>query len=236
MKFLFLSLIAMNLYAFDQDYKSWDKFLKKYTVVEDKQTLVKYKEIDKEDLKSILSEFEAVSKKDFKAWSKNQKLAFWINAYNAYTIQLILKHYPVKSIKDIGSLFSTPWSKEFINLLGKEMSLDDIEHETIRKNFKEPLIHFAVNCASIGCPSLSQSAFVGERIREQLAAAEKHFLNNKNKNQLRGNVIFVSKIFKWFGDDFGGYEPMKAYFKRRLVFEVKEIEYLDYNWNLNEKK
>lgn len=236
MKLLFLLILSFQSFAFDHDYKDWDKLLKKYTVMQEKQVLVKYSEIKKNDLNKILKELESVDKKDFKSWNENQKLAFWINAYNAYTIKLILKNYPVKSIKDIGSLFSSPWSKEFIKLLGKEMSLDDIEHGTIRKNFKEPRIHFAVNCASLGCPSLLQEAFVASKLDSQLSKAEDHFLNNKKKNQLKGNVLYLSKIFDWYGDDFQIYGGPKKYFEKKFEFKASDVEYLDYDWNLNELK
>lgn len=235
-KIFLLLFISLQAFGFDHSYKEWDQFLKQYTIQKDKQTLVKYNDIKKEELKPILAQFESVKKDDFKSWSADQKLAFWINAYNAFTIELVLKHYPIKSIKDIGSLFSSPWSKEFIKIMGKEMSLDDIEHDTIRKEFKEPRIHFAVNCASLGCPSLYRSAFTGELLESQLKAVEDHFLNNKEKNQMRGNILYLSKIFDWYGDDFKKFGGVKRYFERKFELKASDVKFLDYDWNLNEVK
>ena len=186
-------LISSYAIGFDHAHKKWDEILKSKTIKKDEQVLVNYKSIKANQVKlnSYLKELEKVSKKEFNNFSKQEQLAFWINAYNAYTVKLIVKNYPVKSIKDIGSFFSSPWSKDFITLLGKKMSLDDIEHETIRKDFKEPRIHFAVNCASIGCPSLYQEAFVASRIDKQLEVATKLFLNNKNKNKIKKDRILI---------------------------------------------
>lgn len=236
MKYWFLIFLSFNTFAFDQTYKKWDNFLQNYTLKKGKQTLVKYSEIKEDELKEVLSEFESITKEEFASFSENEKLAFWINAYNAYTIQLIKKNYPVKSIKDLGSLFSSPWSKEFISIMGKTMSLDNIEHDTIRKNYKEPRIHFAVNCASLGCPSLYQRAFTGAKLEKQLSAVEDHFLNNKEKNLMKGNILYLSKIFDWYGDDFEKFGGPKRYFERKFEFKVSDIEFLDYDWKLNDAK
>ncbi len=170
MKIVLLGLlISLNAFAdFDHAHQKWDQILKQYTTRKGNQVYFKYKELKENEviLFSYLKQLESISNKKFEDFSEDQKLAFLINAYNAYTIQIILKNYPIKSIKDIsGGLFSSgPWKIEFISLLGRKMSLDNIEHDTIRKNFNEPRIHFAVNCASIGCPSLLQEAFVARSI------------------------------------------------------------------------
>ena len=139
-------LISSYAIGFDHTHKKWDEILKARTIKKDGQVLVNYKGIKANQVKlnSYLKGLEKVSKKEFNKFSKQEQLSFWINAYNAYTVKLIVKNYPVKSIKDIGSFFSSPWSKDFITLLGQKMSLDDIEHETIRKDFKEPRIHFSI--------------------------------------------------------------------------------------------
>lgn len=239
---IFLLLITNISFAFDHTHETWSKALKQNTKEVDGQVLVNYKKIKKhpEQLLAYLDELESVTKDVFAKFSKKQKLAFWINAYNAYTIQLIIKNYPIKSIKDIGSIFSSAWSKDFINLLGKKLSLDDIEHETIRKKFKEPRIHFAVNCASISCPSLLQEAYNSEHLEAQLNFSAKRFLTNKNKNYYSKTekAFYLSKIFKWYGADFNAkYKGYVNFVKKYLTAPNNTpVEWLDYDWTLNEFK
>lgn len=248
MKFLIFGLfISLNFFAgnafadFDHTHEKWDQILKQYTTKKGNQVYFKYNELKKNEgvLNSYLNELESLKKEKFNTFNQDQKLAFWINAYNAYTIQIILKHYPLNSIKDISSgLFSSgPWKKDFINLFGKKISLDNIEHDTIRKEFDEPRIHFSVNCASIGCPSLLQEAFIGAKLENQLDRAANNFLQNKSKNYVKGNTLYLSKIFKWYGGDFDQkYGGFKNYVVKTLNLPQKdyEVEFNDYDWNLNE--
>lgn len=250
MKFLFMGLLmSLNIFAcsafadFDHSHKKWNQILKQYTTKKGNQVYFKYNELKKNEgeLISYLSQLESVSKEKFETFNRDQKLAFWINAYNAYTIQIILRYYPVKSIKDISSgwLSSGPWKKDFIHLFGKKISLDNIEHDTIRKEFDEPRIHFAVNCASVGCPSLLQEAFTGENLDDQLERAADNFLQNKSKNYVKGNTLHLSKIFKWYGSDFDQkYGGFKSYVVKTLNLPQKDydVNFNDYDWNLNEVK
>jgi hypothetical protein len=240
MKIVLLVLLAFNSFAFDQSHEAFDKALKAYTFKKGSQVSVDYKSLaeNKGELDSYLKQLEAVKKAEFSKFTTDEKLAFWINAYNAYTLKLIIKNYPVKSIKDIGGLFSGPWDQKFIYLMGKNMTLNEIEHGTIRKQFKEPRIHFAVNCASIGCPSLLQEVFVGSKLDAQLETATKNFLANKDKNfyDKSKNTLFMSKIFKWYGGDFKDKFGNKEQFISKYIEFPKnaDTDYLDYNWNLNE--
>ena len=236
--FLLSILCVQSVFGFDHKHEKWDQILQNHTKKVDGQVLFNYKKLKGNDsnLKSYLKELEAVNKGTFKEFNSDQKLAFWINAYNAYTVKWILKHYPVESIKDTGSLFSNPWKKEFIELMGKKMSLDGIEHGTIRKNFKEARIHFAVNCASIGCPSLYQNAFIAEKLDAQLEESTKFFLSNKKKNYLKGQTYHLSKIFDWYGEDFEKYHGSVEKFVGKYLGEGDDIEFLDYDWSLNEFK
>lgn len=251
MKFILIGLFVSIYFGagdafadFDHTHKKWDHVLKQFTIKKESQVYFKYKEVkkDAEGFNSYLTELESLSKDDFGRFNRNERLAFWINAYNAYTVQIILKHYPVKSIKDISSgwFSSGPWKKDFINLFGEKISLDYIEHDIIRKRFSEPRIHFAVNCASIGCPSLLQEAYVGNRLNEQLDLAAQNFLHNKSKNYIKGNTFYLSKIFKWYGDDF---KPKYGGFKNYVIETLRtpgqdyndyNVEFNDYDWNLNE--
>lgn len=167
-------------------------------------------------------------------WSKDEKLAYWINAYNAYTILLIIKNYPIKSIKDIKS----PWDKKFINIEGKKYSLNDIEHKILRKKFNEPRIHFAIVCASYSCPKLLNKAFEAKKINEQLNAQTRDFLSDETKNVLTPNKVYLSQIFNWFKGDFTKNQSLitfinKYSMKKFIINEKAKITYKKYDWSLN---
>ncbi len=245
MKLLILILLtSLSAFAsFDHEHKSLTTILKTYTKKDGLQTLVNYKSIKGHhaELTTYLNQLQSLKRKEFKTFTKDQKLAFWINAYNAYKLEVIVKNYPLKSIKDLGGAFggffgTSPWDKKFIPMFGKTITLNDIEHKIIRKKFKEPRIHFAVNCASIGCPSILSEAFVAAKLDAQLNIAAANFLDNKDKNFVKGNTLKLSKIFKWYGDDF---EDKYGSFKKFILKHYSlsgdfSVDYLDYDWNLNE--
>ncbi|WP_419168254.1 DUF547 domain-containing protein [Halobacteriovorax sp.] len=242
--FIFINIFVSHTYAdFKHSHEKWNQVLKQYTDKKDNQVYFNYKELNKNQklLNAYLLSLESITQDEFDLFTQDQKIAFWINAYNAYTIKVVLKNYPVKSIRDISSgWFSTgPWKIKFIKLLGNKVSLDNIEHDIIRKQFYEPRIHFAVNCASIGCPSLLQEAFVADKLDSQLDKAAQNFLHNKSKNYLKGNTLYLSKIFKWYGSDFNqGYGSFKKYVVKVLGLSNREyeVEFNEYDWNLNELK
>ena len=174
--------------------------------------------------------------------SRNDRFAFYTNAYNAWTIKLILSGYPgVKSIKDLGSFFKSPWKKEFVRLGGEVITLDAIEHDILRPKFKDPRVHVAVNCASKSCPSLWGEPFIGSRLDAQLNAATRAFINNPKFNRLENNTLYVSRIFKWFSEDFNdniiGFVEQYASGELKNTLTARrsslEVEYLDYDWSLN---
>ena len=177
-----------------------------------------------------------------KLLSKNSRFAYYINAYNAFTIKLVLTKYPgINSIKEIGSFFSNPWSKKFILLHGKTISLDHIEHKILRPGFKDPRVHFAINCASKSCPRLRNEPYEGETLENQLDDQASVFINDKKNTFIKGDNLFISKIFKWFEKDFSG-NPL-LFIRRYAHKELKEkfdsanenikINYLNYDWTLN---
>jgi hypothetical protein len=176
--------------------------------------------------------FESVTKERYNAMSKDEKTAYLINVYNFNTLMLIKAHYPLKTgIRDI----TKPWETAFVPLFGKKVSLDNIEHDFLRKQFHEPRIHFAVNCASKGCPRLANEVYTGAKLDAQLNRAAKVFLVDTTKNRVEGNELKLSKIFKWYGDDFkampGGYE---GYVKKLLGLEGDfTVRFLGYDWGLN---
>lgn len=257
MKIILLIFIKLA-FGFDHTHSVWDTFLKEHLseIKNGSVTQVDYAKAkqNQPSLKAYLDSMSKVSYNEFKVWNKNDRFAFLSNAYNAYTINLILTKYPdLKSIKDLGSFFSTPWKKKLVKLFGKNLSLDDIEHDYLRKyDYKDPRVHFAVNCASIGCPALRKEAFVGIKLDSQLEDSLKKFLADSDRNRFNPsrNKIECSKIFSWYKGDFGrgwhGYLSLKDFFAKyaellssdKLVIEkIKqkkiEIDYLDYDWNLN---
>ena len=177
-------------------------------------------------------------------WSREEKLAYWINAYNAFTLHLIIVKYPVESIKDIGSWFqipfvNTPWDIKFIEIADEVYDLNNIEHDILRKDFDEPRIHFAIVCASYSCPRLSPRAFEAATLEQQLDDAAKDFLNDPRKNVISATEPRVSKIFSWFGGDFKKKTTLREYLNQYSEVEIKEdadIEFLEYDWRLNDQK
>lgn len=179
---------------------------------------------------------------DRSTWTKNQQLAYWINAYNAFTIKLIMDNYPVKSIQDLNPklkipLVNTVWHIKFFSIGGKETSLDEIEHQILRKEFDEPRIHFAINCASFSCPPLLNEAYTAEKLELQLDNAARVFINDVKRNKLGKESIQISWIFSWFKGDFTKkttlIEFLNQYAKNPIDANAK-ISYLKYDWSLNE--
>jgi hypothetical protein len=247
-----LFLYPFSVFSFDHNHTIFDKLLiKNVKLIENGiQSKVNYSGF-KQDIKEFrkyLNQLSSVKKKDFNSWSKDRRLAFLINAYNAFTIDLILQNYPVESIKKIGSFFKSPWKIKFIKFFDTKVSLDDIEHGMIREKdiYKEPRIHFAVVCASIGCPAIQNRAFIGKRLETMLEGGMINFLSDHTRNRYNAkeNNFKVSKIFKWYGGDFKERYGSVAnllnfygkYIKSKPGTIVTKINYLDYDWNLNDTK
>ena len=248
--------------AFDHSHAAWTALLKKHVKVLDggKASQVRYASLatERPALKAYLATLTAVTPASFEAFSKAQQMAFLINAYNAFTVELILTRYPkLESIKDLGSLLQSPWKGKGVALLGTMMSLDNIEHDTLRAKGKydDPRVHFAVNCASIGCPALREEAFVPERLEAQLDEQAQRFMADRSRNRYNAetNKLEVSKIFDWFAVDFkSGYKGATslpvflARYANQLADAPAEREkikaggvdvgFLDYDWKLNDAK
>ena len=207
---------------------------------------------DRDTLSGYLSSLSALSTDRFQALSRPERLAFLINAYNAFTVELILRQENrPDSIRDIGSIFSGPWSRRFFTLLGEERTLDELEHQMIRGNpaLMDPRIHFAVNCASVGCPALRPEAYTGERLEAQLADSTRRFLSDRRRNRYdaEDQVLKVSSIFDWYEEDFEDSAGSLADYllryadalalpagaRRDLEAGDPPIRFLDYDWSLN---
>jgi hypothetical protein len=257
---LLLSPISALAQAFDHSHKAWDVLLKKHVVLLDGKSAsqVRYAEFakDRGALKAYHESLSKVTEAEFKGFSKPQQIAFLINAYNAFTVEKILTRYPnIKSIWDFGKVFGNPFKDEFFTLLGRRFALDGIEHETLRKPgaYDEPRVHYAVNCASIGCPMLREEAYVADRLDAQLEQQAQRFLSDATRNRFAGGKLEVSMIFNWFKQDWSsGYQGIKSreqYFanyakllaqnpeEQKLVAEGKApISHLEYDWTLNDVK
>jgi Protein of unknown function, DUF547 len=228
-KLLFLLLISASSFAQNFDYKTTYAFLSKYV---SKNGNVDYDKIakNKAELEEVVNKFEKTQPTD--KWSKNEKLAYYINAYNVYTLKVVIDNYPTKSIKDIDNA----WDKKFIASGKDKISLGDVEHKILRK-MNEPRIHFAINCASFSCPNLLNKAYMPETLDKQLEAVTKSFINDKTKNVITQKEAKISEIFNWFGGDFKTKKSSVIDFINKYatikIDKKAKVKYLDYNWALN---
>lgn len=224
--------------AFDQSHKALTSLFQDHVTAKG----VHYEDFKKDQpkLKTYLSDLSKITSTEFESWKKSDQLAFLINLYNAATIDLVLDNYPIRSFKDEVGGKSGPWKIKFIKLLGQTYSLDQIEHELIRKNYNEPRIHFALNCASEGCPALRREAFIGSKLETQLQEQTISFLENKKNNRVSKSSLALSPLFDWFKEDFvkksGSVEAfLDPYFPKISIRPGKaKISYTDYGWSLNE--
>jgi len=257
---LILWLPATSLGAanrFDHSHALWESLLVEYvTWTEDGHaSVVRYSDLGQDPrLTEYLATLSDVTIEEFRAWSRQRQLAFLINTYNAYTVALVSSRYPVDSIRDIGG-WSSPWTYDFIPLFGTKVSLDHIEHGLIRgkgdyPGYDDYRIHFAVNCASIGCPALRPEAYTFDRLEDQLRDAEQRFLSDRSRNRYepgRG-VLIVSPIFEWYAEDFEEeFGTVENYFRSKIRFltdrfgnetrssaSTLSVEFGTYDWQLND--
>ena len=221
------------------DHSIYATLLEKYV----KKGQVDYRGFKSEEVK--LDQYLIVLEKtDYDNLSRNEQFAFYVNAYNAWTIKLILSGYPgVKSIKDFGNILKSPWKKKICRIDGDVITLDDIEHKILRPRFKDPRVHFAINCAALSCPPLISEPYRGDTLDRQLDHSARIFINNPQRNYLEDNTLYISKIFKWFSEYFNndviGFLMKYAKEDLKKELEVKrskiKIKYLNYDWSLNEK-
>ena len=267
---LFTTTLMMTASAqsFDHSHAAFSALLKKHVVLVDggKTSKVNYVELgkDRAAVKGYLESISKVSEAEFNGWTKPQRMAFLINAYNGFTLELILQNYPTKSIKDIGGTFDNRWKRKFFKLFGQDSYLDKIEHETLRKpgTYDEPRVHFALNCASIGCPSLREEAFTADKLDKQLEEQAVRFLSDRSRNryEVKSEKLEVSMIFKWFKEDWeSGYKGFdnktpaiksrEDYFARyakqladapadqqKIADGKAAVSFLDYDWSINAVK
>ncbi|MBI3181529.1 MAG: DUF547 domain-containing protein [Myxococcales bacterium] len=231
---------------FEHQHSGWDAIVRRYV----QAGWVDYSALRRDgagELSAYLRSLESVCRGHFDTWTREEKLVFWINAYNAYTVKLVLEHYPVRSIRSIGLLPGAAFRRGFISLKlmgGRSLSLDDIEHGILRREFRDPRIHFAIVCASRSCPALRSEAYRARDIEAQLDEGARGFLADPSKNRVGedARTLQLSSIFDWFRSDFEhgdqtllglvtryGSEPMTA----AASSGAARVEFLDYDWSLN---
>lgn len=238
---------------FDHAHAAWDRLLREY--VHD-GGLVDYRGLQQRDraaLDGYLAGLEAVAPQQFARWSRPQREAFWINAYNAYTVRLILDHHPVSSIRDIGGIFSSVFDRRFIPLqrlapgFDAPLSLGELEHEVLAKLAEKPLFHFAIVCASRSCPELRREAYTAAALERQLGEQARRFLADPARNDVQpdGATLRISRIFQWSATELerypGGIRGLLRDFgppelARRGDLARLELRYRKYDWSLNEWK
>ncbi len=237
------------------DHSAWDKLLATYvqpgTDGLNRVAYATFKADGHKDLKSYISNLERV---DPGKLDRPEQFAFWANLYNAKTIDIILDHYPVKSIRDISldnSLFGAlkssvgaggPWKTPVVTISGRQLSLDNIEHDIMRPVFSDPRVHYSVNCASYGCPNLAGDAFTGAGLEAQLDAGARSFINHPRGIEVKNGTVKASSIYNWFQKDFGGNAAgvlahARRYADAELAAKLKNvtaIDSYDYDWSLND--
>lgn len=230
---------------FDHSHALFDKTLKRHV----HNGFVDYAGLktDSSDLDQYLTGLEAVTEADFNQWTRPQQIAYLTNLYNARTLRLILDHYPVKSIKNIGNVLKGPWDQPVVKLFGRVSTLNTIEHQILRKNYAEPRLHFALVCAARGCPPLRGEAYTAEKLDVQLDDQGKIFLGTPHKNSVnaKDQVVNLSPIFKWFQEDFikksgSVLSFVQPYFSPEFSAALSKgnykIQYTFYDWSLNDAK
>ncbi len=238
-KSIWFILVVLALFHFNHAHANelhtpYDNILKTYV----KNGKVDYAalKMQRKPLDDYLNEMAKVTTGIFDAWNKDDRLAYLINLYNAATLQLIIDNYPVKSIKDIGSLFSSPWDKKFVRLWGKNVSLDNIEHDIIRKEYYEPRIHLALVCAAKSCPHLRSEAYKGHILSKQLDQQGVQFFASPQGLRVDDakKVVYLSSILKWYKEDFASVSDFAQKYSKKK-FDGYYVDWLKYDWSLNDK-
>ncbi len=230
------------------DHSAWQRILERYIAPSaDGVNLFAYGRMSAADRKALKAYLTALQGVKVTALKPDEQRAFWINLYNALTIDVVLDHYPVKSIRDIslGGFFTVgPWKKELVAVEGRKLSLDNIEHDILRKVWRDPRIHYAVNCASMGCPNLMGKPFTGTTLDKMLTRGARDYVNHPRGAQVRSRKLYLSQIYSWYRKDFGSTDAavighIAKYAAPKLKQQLASINTIagyDYDWSLNEAK
>lgn len=212
-------------------------------------TRLAYGAFSADDRASLRAYLDAMQQRGVTGLDRAGQFAFWINLYNAQTVAVVLDHYPVASIRDIAlgggvraAILGGPWQKKLLRVAGLRLSLDDIEHGILRRLFRDPRLHYAINCASMGCPSLRAAAFTADNLEDQLQSAAREFINAQHGVAFEGQRLVLSSIFEWYRKDFGGTDQSllghlashaEASLRARLL-SASRIDAYRYDWRLND--
>ncbi|WP_418113546.1 DUF547 domain-containing protein [Vibrio scophthalmi] len=220
------------------NHQTWQDILEQYVVVSGQNHLFAYQAVTPIDKQRLDSYIEQLSQLDPKEYSQAVQYAYWVNLYNAVTVDLILDAYPVKSITKLGGFFSFgPWDEEVVTIEGKALTLNDIEHRILRPIWNDPRTHYAVNCASLGCPNLQTQAFTAQNTDQLLEQAAKAFINSPKGVELNEKGLKLSSIYDWFASDFsvdGGVINHIKRYRPNLSATLDNVQY-DYDWTLNQQ-
>ncbi|GEA60421.1 DUF547 domain-containing protein [Vibrio comitans] len=218
------------------DHSQWQTLLDTYLVERGENTLFRYASVTSTDKQTLKTYISSLAKIDPRQYSQAEQYAYWVNLYNALTVDLILDNYPVKSITKLGGLFSFgPWGNEIIEVAGKPLSLNDIEHRILRPIWQDPRTHYAVNCASLGCPNLQAQAFTAENTEQLLEQSAQAFVNSDKGAKLSNSKLQLSSIYDWFAVDFDGEQGVikhLAKYRSDLTGFKGKVSF-DYDWKLN---
>lgn len=226
------------------DHSLWDALLARYVQESpDGINRVDYAGLKKNDAATLKRYLLAMQNIDIARYPRDEQFAYWVNVYNAATFDAIVENYPLRSIRDIGLFDVGPWKDKVLKVSGKELSLDDIEHGILRPIWKDVRVHYAVNCASLGCPNIARKAYTGALLEEMLETAALDFINHPRGFTMKGDQLVGSSIYDWYGSDWGSQEDIlnhaRQYARRdnlsMLSYGVK-ISHFDYDWSLNEIK
>lgn len=223
-------ILTTSVFAYE-GHKIWDQILQTYV---DEAGRVNYGELQKN--KKMLEGYLSYLSNETpdKSWSREKTMAYWINAYNAFTVKLILESYPLRSIMDVNE--GKAWDLEFIELGGKMYTLNKIEHDILRKKYQDARIHFAVNCASISCPKLHNRAFTEDNLESLLDEMAGRYVNNQMENTIAAKSVEISELFKWYASDFTKNGSIIDFLNKYATTKIDasaKIAYKNYNWNLN---
>lgn len=226
------------------DHSSWSRLLSKYIRPQIEGSVFDYARVSRQDRQRLSLYIDSLTSLDPRAYNRREQKAYWINLYNALTVQLVLRHYPVKSITRIGPWYKFgPWDETITEVAGQALTLNDIEHRILRPVWQDKRIHYAVNCASMGCPDLAGKAYTGASVNEMLDVAAKRFINQEKGVVFIDGMLTLSRIYEWYSEDFGSQEALlghiKSYSTPRMIRRIgnyKGVLHYQYNWSLNQAR